>query len=72
MKHSQTGLRIEKRLYLRAQKRGEELGQSFAAYVADLIAKDLAHNCPDAAGIPDVKRILAIQMPNPPSESSSE
>lgn len=57
---ARTGLKLEKRLYLKAQAHADSLGMSFAAYVIDLIARDLA-NLEDARDIPDVRRILGIQ-----------
>lgn len=51
-----TGLKIEKHLYLLAQKHAANFNQSFAAYVVDLIAADLIDH-PAGAGIPDIERM---------------
>jgi hypothetical protein len=57
MKTARTGLAMEKRLYLAAQKRAADHNQSFAQYVIDLIALDLTA-VKDAQKVPDVKRVL--------------
>ncbi len=56
MKYARTGLQIEKRLYQLAQKRADARGQSFAAYIVDLVTLDLM-DLPEAAEIPDVLRM---------------
>jgi hypothetical protein len=62
IQHARTGLKLEKRLYLAAQKRATIRNQSFAAYVIDLIAIDLA-GAPGTEDIPDVRRIIGHQDP---------
>lgn len=62
IQHARTGLKLEKRLYLRAQSHAATLNHSFAAYVIDLIAADLA-GLPETENIPDVNRIIRAQRP---------
>lgn len=62
IQHSRTGLKLEKRLYLRAQSHAASLNHSFAAYVIDLIAADLV-GLPETEDIPDIKRIIRTQRP---------
>lgn len=49
------------RLYLRARQRADSLNLSFAGYVTDLVAKDLA-TLPDTGAIPDVRRVKHLQF----------
>lgn len=62
IQHARTGLKLEKKLYLRAQKHAANLNHSFASYVVDLIAADLVGHS-DTENIPDVKRIVRSQSP---------
>lgn len=66
MKHARTGLKIEHALYLAAQKKAGDLGQSFAAYVTDLIALDISSTCEGVDNIPDVKRVRGIILKKTP------
>lgn len=59
-KYARTGLKMELRLYQAAQRKATSLDHSFASYVADLIACDLAHSEPKDSDIPAVKRIRGI------------
>lgn len=59
IEHARTGLKLEKRLYLRAQQQASDTSRSFAGYVIDLIASDLIGR-PDTELIPDVKRLTEL------------
>lgn len=62
IQHARTGLKLERRLYLRAQKHADDCNLSFAGYVTDLIAKDMI-GLPDTDGIPDILRVRRLQLP---------
>lgn len=59
-KYARTGLKMELRLYQAAQRRAGGVNQSFAAYVIDLIACDLAQSEPKKSEIPDVNRVRGL------------
>ena len=60
VQYARTGMAIERRLYLHAQKHAAALNQSFAAYVVDLIAADVMNHA-DVIGIPDVERVRRLK-----------
>lgn len=62
MKTARTGLKMEARLYAAAQREAGRRDISFAAYVTDLIAADLAsHSREEVIDIPAVRRVLGLR-----------
>lgn len=54
---------MEMRLYQAVQKKAATLEQSFAAYVIDLLALDVAQTEPNKTDIPDVNRVRGLVKP---------